>query len=286
MRYSHWFRKQLVMKKTLFLLTLAAFATSCNDNEVTPLKETNEALVTRVSRNGITQLELLYDVDRKLYRMSEYYEGSLLAYTIYEYDEGGLKELRRYIADDLSLDYRIVFTHDNFQRVIKGERYHSANTDQVATILTFEYDGEGLLKIMKLKIYQSLAHQDEYTYDDQGNEVTKVITYNPNQDHQFRAQYDYTPGDETIPDEWKEYAFILDITGPGETLKNMFISKTRYRLWDTSDALVSETSFEVSGQEYSDDGNLIRQKITRKDITDPENPDIIDDMSYDFSQQD
>ena len=272
------------MKKLLFILTLATMATSCNDEEVIPVSETTNALVTRVSRSGITLLELFYDVDKKLYRTNEYNLGKLIAYTIYEYDQGVLKELKRYIADDHSLDYRIAFTLDNFQRVIKGEHYHSSSTDQVASLLTFEYDLEGLLKITKFFVYTQVSYQDEYTYDDKGNEIAKVRTYNPNQEGEFRVQYDYTPGNRTMPDLWEEYTFILEITGGfDEPLKNMFISNTHYRLWNSANELITETSIEASGQEYDDDGNLIRQIVTRKNVLDSEHPAIIEVMSYDFN---
>jgi len=274
------------MKKILFILTLAALAIACHDDEVTPLNKNADAQVTRISRSGITVMELFYDVDKKLYRINDYYLGKLLSYTVYDYEKDGLKELRRYHADDHSFDYRIVFTRDNLQRVIKGEHYPSGSSDQVATLLTFEYDGEGLLKTKNFILYGELNHQDEYTYDDKGNEITEVRTYNPNQSNEYRLQYDYTPGNKTMPAPWKEYVFIMAITGSDDRLTNMFISNARYRNWNSADELLTETTTEVSGQEYDDAGNLIRQIMTRKDITNPENPDIVDDMSYDFQQQD
>jgi len=272
------------MKKLFFILTFAAMATSCNDEETITVGETTDALVTRVSRSGITLLEFFYDVDKKLYRMNEYSLGQLIAYTIYEYNQGILKELKRYDAEDHSLDYRIAITLDNFQRVIKAEQYHSSSTDQVTTFLTFEYDLEGRLKIKKFFVYTQVSNYEEYTYDDKGNGITKVTTYNPNEEGEFKAQLDYTPGNKTMPDLWKEHTFILEITGGfDEPIKNMFISNTRYRVWNTASELLIETSIEASGQEYDDDGNLVRQIITRKNVLDPENPDIIEDMSYDFN---
>src|SRR5688572_23469909 len=191
------------MKRTLFILSIVALTISCNDEEIIPVSETTDALVTRVSRSGVTFLEFFYDVDKKLYRMNQNYLGTLSTYTTYEYNQGVLKELKQYNADDHSLDYRIVFTHDNFQRVIKGERY-SSNSDQLVATYHFEYDVEGRLKIKKFFVYTQVSYLEEYTYDDKGNEITKVTTYNPNEEGEFRTQYDYTPGNRTMPDLWKE----------------------------------------------------------------------------------
>ena len=262
----------------MFILSIVALTISCNDEEVIPVSKTTDALVTRVSRSGVTFLEFFYDVDKKLYRMNQNYLGTLSTYTTYEYNQGVLKELKQYNADDHSLDYRIVFTHDNFQRVIKGERY-SSNSDQVVATYHFEYDVEGLLKIKKFFVYSQVSYLEEYTYDDKGKEITKVTTYN-----EFRTQHDYSPTNRTMPDLWKEYTFILQISeGYDEPIKNMFISNTRYRVWNNANELLNETSVEASGQEYDDDGNLIRQIVTRKDVLDSEHPDIIEVMSYDFN---
>src|SRR5690606_39318632 len=70
---------------------------SCNDDDPAPV-QTDDALLTRISADGITELELFYDIHKNVYRLEHYSGGNLSSYTLYDYDEKGLKESRRYNA--------------------------------------------------------------------------------------------------------------------------------------------------------------------------------------------
>src|SRR5688572_6067926 len=98
--------------KTIFFLSIALLSISCNDDNVAPAAPSKDALVTRISTNDDTTLELFYDVDRKLYRMNIYVLGNFVGYNVYEYNKDGLKELITYNPYDHQMDVRTVFTLD------------------------------------------------------------------------------------------------------------------------------------------------------------------------------
>lgn len=100
------------MKKFLYIVTTALLAISCNDDEIAPVPEESSVVLTRISSNGFGVLEFSYDMKGRLYRLNSLNatSGELVNYTLYEYDENGLVESRRYSADTHSLNQRTVVT--------------------------------------------------------------------------------------------------------------------------------------------------------------------------------
>src|SRR5690606_38421450 len=64
---------------------------SCNDDDPAPV-QTDDALLTRISADGITELELFYDIHKNVYRLEHYSGGNLSSYTLYDYDEKGRQD--------------------------------------------------------------------------------------------------------------------------------------------------------------------------------------------------
>jgi len=276
------------MKKTLFIITVALLATSCNGDDIAPSSEKDSALVTRISRNGLTQFEFFYDIRKRPYRYNIYYGGNIATYTLYEYDEKGIKEMRRYNADDHSLIIRIVFTHDNFGRVIKADDYKWPEYDEDINITTeFEYDVSGrLIALDYTKVGEPTLYREAYEYDDKGNLITRRNTQNPNQaDEYLQFEHKFTPTAQPLPNSWRHYAFILGIPVFHEEIRNMFHSQVHAKRWNDENVLTNETRLEFSGQEFDDDGNLIYQIITQKNLLHPENPDTVYEMAYDYEPQ-
>ena len=274
------------MKKTLFFLSFALLSISCNDDDVAPVKETNDAFVTRISRDGLTSIELLYDVEKRLYRMNYYFQGSLSTYTLYEYNDDGLKESRRYDADDHSLTYRTVFTLDNFGRIIKGENYSKPDfLDEPASLSEFEYNASGQLTVKEFRSAgEPVYSREEYTYDADGNLIKEQRTHYPNQEEEYlNSLSEYTPRDQSIPESWENYIFILGISGLDYYIRDMFISNFHYKGWGANGTLEFESTNETSGYVFDEDGNLTAQVVTRKNLENPQSPEIVD-MTYDYKK--
>jgi len=276
------------MKKTLFVLTVALLATSCNGDDIAPSNETDSALLTRISRNGLTQYEFFYDVRKRLYRQNIYYGGNIATYSLYEYDENGIKEMRRYIADDHSLIIRIVFTHDNFGRVIKADDYKWPEYDEDINITTeFEYDVSGrLIALDYIKVGEPTLYREEYEYDDKGSLITRRRTQNPNQaDAYLQFEYNFTPTTQPLPNSWNDYAFILGVPVFQDEIRNMLHSQVHAKHWNDESVVSNETRLEFSGQEFDEAGNLVYQVISQKHLLHPENPDTVYEMAYDYEPQ-
>lgn len=261
--------------------------TGCKNDDVMPaeteLEKLDSVLLTKIFRNGVSFLELYYGIDRKLYRIDYYFGGSLSSYNLYEYNEKGIKELRRYDALDHALEYRTVFTLDNFGRVIKGENYSSPNFDDVASISEFSYNTLGQLAVKQFRLSgQPVYTREEYTYDSLNNLISRINTVKPNQPEEYlNYQLDYTPGTSTVPEYWQEYVFILGISSLDEGVREMFNEGNYFQGWDSDQELTSELSYEASGRQYDDDGNLVRQIITRKNILNP-GTDQVSEMTYEY----
>jgi len=276
------------MKKTLFILSVALFSISCNDDDIAPANQTNSALVTRISDNGITAIELFYDLEKRLYRLNYYAQGKLASYILYDYGDDGLKELKRFEANH-TLDYRSVFTLDNLGRVIKGENYSTPDSfDEVTSFNEFEYNASRQLTAREYSADgygPSVYYRDENSYDSDGNLIRQQRTYYPNQDEEYTGRlYEYTPDSKSIPESWVDYLFILELTNHDDYITNMFISNVNYKHWGSANTLSSQLNSEMSGQEHDEDGNLIRQLITRKNILHPQF-DFVEDMTYDYKKE-
>lgn len=267
-----------------YTITFLVFAlVACSDDEVTP-GESNDAFVTKISVDGVTDLELYYDINKNLYRMNYYSGGTLADYTIYDYDTKGIKERRRYNADDHSLDYRTVFTLDNFGRVIKAENYTSPDFDAVSSISEFGYNTSGQLVTREFRSAgQPVYYLDEFAYDDQGNLVTRQRTTYPGQTGEYKSVlYEYTPGGTPIPEHWEMPIFLLEVSGLDESIRYMFNTNIVVNLWNSDQELYFDLSYAISEHEFDGQGNLTRLVITRKNLLSPENPDTVWEMSYEY----
>ena len=273
------------MQKTLFILSIALLSISCEDDDTTVAPEPHNALLTRVSRNGNTTVELHYDVEKNLYRVDYYYMGDPASYIIYEYDEKGLKELRKYEAIDLQPSYRIVFSLDNFGKAIKADHYFKPQLDQVKVTIEYDYNSSGQLIAQDLgSPGEPLYSREEYTYDT-NNKLRRVeTTYHPGQDEEYLGSvYEYTPGDHSIPDAWQNYLFPLTAFGFDETILDMFNITTHFKAWSSSGELEYESRSEMSEQVFDEENNLTRQVVTRKNLLELENPPAVNEMVYDYA---
>lgn len=278
------------MKRLGYIICcLLLVLTACDDDDdghVDPVEE-KSALLTKVSRNGINQLELFYDIDQRLYRVNYYSNGTLASYNLYEYTDTGIKELRRYDADDHALDYRSVFSLDNFGRIIKGENASGPDFSEVASVNQFTYNPAGqLIKKDFSTAGDPVYSREEYTYDDQNNLIKVQRTLYPGQPEEYlNYQVDYTPGEKSVPDEWEDYVFILGLSGLDGSIREMFDVSDHFKGWNDEQETTGESSVTSSGRVFDEDGNLTRQVLTRKNIFVPQNADVVSEMTYEYTQQ-
>lgn len=270
-----------------FVFVCCALAiVACSDDEVAP-GATTDVLVTRISRDGVTALELFYDLNKSMYRMNYFNAGgSLSSYYIYDYDEKGIKESRRYKGSDHSLEYRTVFTLDNYGRVIKGENYSTPDFEDLSSISDFDYNPSGQLVTREFRSAGSpVYYRDKFTYDDGGNLIGQVRTYLPGQtDEYIGAQYDFVPGDRAMPDHWKLPVFLLSISGTDTDIRQMFNSGETLKFWNADQEATAEYSYMSSGHQFNGTGNVTRQVITRSNVLHPENPDVASEMTYNYAE--
>lgn len=280
--------RKRVMKKIVFILLLSIVSASCNDDDVVP-SEPKNAFVTRISYNGMTELELSYDIQKRLSRVNYFNGGVFQIYTLFEYDENGLREMRRYVAEDHTLFGRTVFTHDNLGRISKGANYSAPGfMDEIHSNTEFVYNTSGQLIARVLRpIGEPIFYRDDFTYDDKGNIITEQRTYDPtNEEESSGTRHEYIPGDKTIPDGWKDIVLILDTTGYSDYVRNIFNSNDHQTTWYEDKVIFSEWSIEYSDKVFDDDGNLTSMIATRKNIKKPENPNIVVPISYDYVEAD
>jgi len=275
------------MKKIVYVISITLLSISCNDDDVAPANETNDALVTRISENGVTSLELFFDIERRLSRYNYYFQGTYSAYALYEYSEDGLKELRRYHANDHTLTFRSVFTLDNVGRVIKADNTSFSDVGGGPSISEFEYNNSGHLMAQELRIPGDPVYQlVENTYDSDGNLIKQETTYFPNQEEEYTGEVtEYTPGSQAIPDSWEKYVFILGLSGFDEKIRDMFISSVYSQSWNENGSVSYESNYETSDRVHDENGNLTGQVITRKNLLKPQNPDVVTNMTYDYQKE-
>jgi len=276
------------MNKTLSILCVALLSISCNDDNVAPATPTKDALVSRISTNDNTTFELFYDVDKKLYRLNIYLLGNFVGYNVYEYNKDGLKELITYNPHDHQMDVRTVFTLDELGRVTKAEKYTPPDFfDDASSVFEFEYNASGRLAVRESSVGGQLgAAREEFAYDDKGNLLTIQLVLYPGQENEFLySRIDYTPGDQSIPESWEEYVSILELSDHAKEIRNMFSSDIHYKYWSATNVVQADFTAETSDQVFDEDGNLTRQAITLKNLLEPESPDVVTDMVYDYQKE-
>ena len=275
------------MKKHFYIISIALLSMSCNSDDVAPAKETTDALITRVSINGLTTLELFYDDEKRLYRQDDFSSGVLYSYTLYEYNEYGLKELRRYDAESHFLFFRAVFVLDNFERVIKSENYGGPELfDEAGSFNEFEYNNSGQLIAEQFRFGGNFLTRYENTYDGDGNFIKQQRIVHPNQDGEYiSALHELTPGPQLVPPSWEDYLFILGFTGHDDEIRYMFTSNYYVKAWGSNGVVTSEVDREMSGQEYDEDGNMIRLVTIWKNLLDPQASDPVT-LTYDYITED
>lgn len=275
------------MTKTIILLCMAGLMAlmplACKkDSMPSPAKP---PLLTRISGNGITRIELSYDTERRLSRVNFFFNGTFSTYTLIEYDETGITEARRYDAGNHALDYRRVFSLDNFGRVIKSEHYSTPDFDAIASVSEFDYNASDQLISNEFRIPGNPVYtREEYAYDDQGNRTSLKKIRDPGQPGEFLwYQYDYTSGEKPVPPEWEDYLFLLEMLGLKDYIADIFITSKQYKSWDNTQQLQSDYKFETSGKVFNEQGYLTGQLIIRKNILNP-GPDQEQEMVYEYSQ--
>lgn len=276
------------MKRLFFLLCtvmcIFGITHSCKKDTVPPTPG-DKPLLTGVSLNGITVFELAYDSDKRLNRLDYYFNGAFSSYTLFEYDESGLRESRRYDADDHALEYRWVFTLDNFGRVIRSDNYSGPDPEEPNSVSEFEYNTSDQLISQEFRIPGDPAYSlEEYAYGQQGSLITFDRTLHPGGPGEYlRFRAEYTPGDKPLPPEWKNYLFALGVTGSDSYVWDMFSSGSHNTSWNDEGEITGDNEYTASQQQYNSQGYLTSQVITRDDLLD-DDPDEVHEFTYSYSQ--
>lgn len=274
------------MKRIGYLIGCLLLAvTSCNDDDSpAPPAEESTFLLKKVSRNGITHIELFYDADKTLYRLDYYFGATFANYTLYDYNDTGLKELRRYAADDHTLEYRSVYTLDNYGRIIKGENYGGPDFSKVSSINQYTYDASGRLIKKEFRLPDNpIYSRQEYTYDDQNNLIKVQNMVYPTQPNKYMSyQEDFVPGEIPPPDAWASCLSVLSLSELDNRIFEMFYDGYHVQQWDSDQEIFSESSIEPSDRTFDSHGNLIRQVLTYKNILKPQNPDVVSELTYEY----
>lgn len=274
-------KKSFIKSAVMFLILAGAGA--CSDDDVSPVD--NDALLTRISRNGLTQLELLYDLDRRIYRIDYFLTGTLSHYILLEYDDEGITEFRHYQANNHSLNFKSVLTLDNMGRIIKKENYSQADLDNVLEIQEYDYNTGGQVVSKTNRFPGELLHsREEYTYDERGNLSTLQRTIDPGQPGEyvsFLAEYTYRGP--SMPEHWKDYMNLLHVSGYDYLIREMFDEEMVLRSWNSDEELTHESSTKTSDHEFDANGNLARQVRTQEFMV-PSINEVMTEVSYEYSQ--
>ncbi|WP_257666403.1 hypothetical protein [Parapedobacter tibetensis] len=275
------------MKRFLFFLCATAWVcgitNSCKKDTASPTPD--KPLLVSISRNGITDFELTYDTDKKLIRLNYYFNGTFSSYTLYEYDEKGIHETRRYNANNHALQYRNVYTLDNFGRLIKANNYSSADPDEVNSINEYEYNVSDQLISEEFRIPGNPVYsRQEYAYDQQGNLTINERTLYPGGPGEYlTSRLTYTPGSTPFPVEWNSYLFLLFISGLDDRMRDMFNAGSGYTSWDNQGEISAEYEYTAAEQQYNSQGYPTSQVITRQDLLD-DDPDVVRVLTYSYTQ--
>ena len=274
------------MKRLFFGLCLVAWMatlpTACKkDGMGSP---SNPPLLTKVSQNGITILELFYDIDQKITRVNYYYQGEMSTYTLYEYDGKGLKESRRYDAETHDLGYQTVFTLDNFGRIVKGENYSpSTDFEEIASTHELAYNTDGRVTNRRFRTNTNVLYQIDFTYDAAGQLTGYQQTNLPGQpSERLSYRYEYTPSNRQMPAQWVDYVTLLELNGLESYLRELFMASLHYTSWNADGKVNSELEYQLSGHQFDQQGNVIRQIITRNNLLNPELIGTPNEMTYEY----
>jgi hypothetical protein len=266
------------MRKLRYTILLVILLVSCHDDEPQPSKQ---LFPTKVLHDGIMQLGLVFDTQGKLIRLDHYNTGAFAGYSIFEYDEHGVTETRRYGTYTKSMTSRSVFTLDDFGR-ISFFNIHS-NYSSVNTVVSFDYDPSGrLIKRQVRDIGEPVAFMVVYTYGDGELYQSSDKIYHPNQDNEYHLQTEYTVGDTPVYEHWRELIMLLHSAGVAEEVMDMFYVGSRATFFGTDGEIAFDTEMSASDQTFNDQGYLTRQVLTYNDLIDNETSSV--ELVYEYTE--
>jgi hypothetical protein len=282
---------KITMKNLIYYLCIMTgvviVATSCkDDDDDSVIQPEPDFLLTRIEQNGVTRAEFSYDTDGKITRLNYYTNGELASYSLYEYNDQGPREVRRYQKNH-SLDYKYVFTLDNFGRVIKSEHYTAqSDFEEVSSLSTFNYDPSGQLITKQFSSAgEPVYYREEFTYGASHHPVKMKKTHYPNQANEYVAGLtEYTFSEKTIYDHWKDYVFLLSISGFDSFIWEMFNSGTHFKAWYDDGEVNVWSQTDATEREYNSNGYLIRQVLTRQSLSNPALPPTVTEMTYEYTE--
>ena len=277
------------MKSIKFFLGLIMCAgillTSCSDDDA-PIEEP-PVLLTKVSKDGITVMELKYDIDRKLTRVNYHSNGDLTFYDLIDYDpQGRPYEMQRYAVDPPNAGRKSVFTTDNFGRIIKSENYYNVdNFQNPQDEYVLSYDPSGRLES---RFYASADNTSmsltEFTYGEHNNPVQSKIIINPGEANEYVvAESDFTLQDKPLYSHWRNDVILLGLSFVGfdDYVLEMFNVNTHWTTWNKDGNITSETETDATEHQFNSNGYLIRQVLTRHNLFKQE-PDLVREMTYEY----
>jgi hypothetical protein len=273
------------MKKLIYSLSILTFAVvmSCNDDD----EVARDLLLTRITENGVTTIELFYDLGRKLTRTNIYSTGDLFAYMLYEYNEDGIAEARQYYAAGHQVALKAVFTLDSFGRVNKIEYYSSpSDFEEVVGIHTFSYDPSGQLKSKRMHVPNNTNsdYREDYTYDAAGNRINAKRLFNPSKSNEYViSDTESTPGEKALPEHWNSYVFLLDITGFDDHIWEMVNISSHRKSWNSDGDMTSDWRADATERVFNNDGYLTRQVVTRMVLLNP-SPNTVTELTYEYTE--
>ncbi|HEY3429668.1 MAG TPA: hypothetical protein VGK39_03255, partial [Cyclobacteriaceae bacterium] len=252
-------------------------STACNDDESPGEKQviTPDLFLRKIVKNGSTLFEFILDSEKKLIRLNSYNAvGGLSTYTLFEYDESGIREFRRYSGTLHSLMYRSVFTHDNTGRVSKADHYSTIIGDNVLhTVSTYTYDAAGRITKRETGEPSEQPHSaDEFIYS--ANQLIWQRISNPEQDDEYIAEMkEYVSGNQSATNQWNNFSFLLYASGNYEYFLEMYEFSHRGRFWWSNGSLVLDTWTTAVDREYTGD-YLTKQTLIQENLLENE-PDEI-----------
>jgi hypothetical protein len=65
----------------------------------------------------------------------------------------------------------------------------------------------------------------------------------------------------------------------------LFITEINHTEWNAENEKTYESKTVFSGQQFDEQGNLIYQLSTSKNMLKPQNPDVVHELNYDYEPQ-
>jgi hypothetical protein len=274
---NHYAMKQSF--NIFFSFVLACLITACK-KEKSPGKET---VLSKIYQDNKLLYEFVYSSQKRMVRLNTYDEltGQFDYANAFEYDEAGTLVSEKSYGQSNKLSAQVMYTSDATKKILYHEYMDLSGSDSghITVQVHYSYDASGRVSQQTWidPVTKDTNSFRTLTYYRNGN-LKNIDSYFYYLSPSLQYKLKYFPEGEPLPE-----SIIRHRGYPVNFLLYDLVAGEKHSFNYNDDQVVGERKEIFSNRQYDDKGYLLRQTLTKKNIT-PAGADQVIEMRYEYLQ--